>query len=158
MILLTLDIATKTGWAFGASSHDLSFGSVTFDQKTLGARGAAFVAWLSGMICEHHPGDVVFEAPVLPRKTALATVRILSGLAFACETICFKKNIRCSEAHQQTVRLFVAGRGNASKDDVAAAVSRLGYRPRNHDESDAIALWLYSAHALGMDERLSISQ
>jgi len=49
-----------------------------------------------------------------------------------------------------TIKRHVAGKGNASKDEVIAAVRALGFEPEDDNEADALALLAWALeHRLG---------
>ena len=87
----------------------------------------------------------VFESPILPKQTSLATVRKLSGLAWHTEFVCHRRGIEVAEVNVMTIKAFM-GNGWASKQDMDRAVRRYGFAPQSYDEADAIALRLYVLH------------
>lgn len=147
-MLLTLDLATNLGWTLGPET-DPAFrhGSHRLPStgEDIGAFATAYDLWLRERLFGG-VDYVVFEAPVLPRETSLATVRKLSGLAWHTEFRCTMMNIRCEEASNTSVKKFVAGHGFAKKNDMLAAIRARGYEVADHDEADAIAVRLYTIH------------
>ena len=150
-MLLTLDLSTRTGWTIGAVA-DPKFRYGTFvlpsTGSDIGRFAKAFDDWLVAQVSGEGADKVteaVFESPILPRQTQLATVRKLSGLAWHTEFICTEFQIPCYEAHQQQVRKYVAGKGNAKKPDIVAAVRRYGYDVGEDDnQADAISVRLFT--------------
>jgi Holliday junction resolvasome RuvABC endonuclease subunit len=43
-----------------------------------------------------------------------------------------------------TIKKHATGRGNASKDEMVAAMQALGFRPADDDEADALALLMWT--------------
>lgn len=56
----------------------------------------------------------------------------------------FKKSIHWCLVAPMIIKKHISGKGNADKEHVLECVKRLGYKPSNHDEADAIALALYA--------------
>ena len=150
MSLLTLDLATRLGWTVGeVADRHFQFGSFTLPSTgaDLGKFALPYHQWLHDMIDRNEVDDVVFEAPVLPRETQIATVRKLSGLCWHTEFVCAQRGIEVSEAHQQSVRKFFINSGKGGKLAKALttdAAKSLGYDVKNDDEADAIALRFYT--------------
>lgn len=146
-VILTLDLATATGWACGAPGDaDPRFGHVTLPStgENIGGFAAAFAAWLNAKLDEVSPQLVVFEAPILPRKTSLATLRKLHFLPGRTEEICHDRGIMCREGRASSVKKLFTGYGFAKKADTISIARRYGWRVRTDDEADACALWAYS--------------
>ncbi|SRR6266550_1875823 len=144
-MLLTLDLATVLGWTRGDVA-DRNFESGYYKLPSTGADIGAFAEaydkWIRSKI--NGVTEIVMECPVLPRKTTLATVRKLTGLAWHSEWIATSMGIRCYEAHLSSVKKAIGGHGRASKDDMVAAVQGYGYNVTEENEADAIAVRLYT--------------
>ncbi len=146
-MLLTLDLATVLGYTVGDVA-DRGFRSGWYRLPStgtdIGAFARAYDEWLDNQCTLTGISEIVFEAPVLPRKTKLATVRKLTGLCWHTEFVASSMGIKCYEANQSSVKLSIAGHGRASKDDVIAAVRTYGYDVTEENEADAIAVRLYT--------------
>jgi Holliday junction resolvasome RuvABC endonuclease subunit len=145
--ILALDLATATGFAVGEPSDPVPlFGTHTLPStgEDVGAFGVAYEDWLLGMVDQHDPELVIFEMPILPKQTSLQTVRKLTGLAFATETVCTRRRLRCREGRASTVKKQFTGYGHAEKADTQAICRRYGWRVQTGDEGDACALWAYA--------------
>lgn len=146
--ILTLDLATRTGWCCGAPDQAPRYGTKVLPStgEDIGRFAYAYNEWLLDMITLEDPALVVFEAPVLTGKTSLTTARKLYGLAWHTEFACSMRQVRCAEHHLQSVKKFFAGSGNATKDDMIAAARRLGFDPKDDNAADAIGLWCCTVH------------
>lgn len=144
-MLLTLDLATVLGWTKGAVS-DTKFESGYFrlpsTGRDIGAFAAAYDEWLSAMLM--NVTELCFEAPVLPVKTQLMTVRKLGGLCWHTEWLTTTMGVKCFECHLQSVKKTIGGHGRASKPDMISAVRGYGYDVTEENEADAIAVRLYT--------------
>lgn len=143
-MLLTLDLSSRVGWTLGdiADSHFRSgVHRLPSTGEDIGAFAEAFDAWLHGTALD--ADHVVFESPILPRQTMLATVRKLSGLCWHTEFFAKMNNIRCEEANIQHIKKFISGKGDAKKPEMVRAVELMGFKPEDDNEADAIATRLY---------------
>lgn len=144
-----LDLSTHTGWAFGHSDAEPSFGTLHLPSTgdDVGRFIAVYDEWLRAMLAVEAPDVVVFEAPLLTRgKTTLATARKLIGLATHTEFVCWQLRTRCSESNISSIKLFFAGNGRADKDDMMAVARRYGWIARNDNEADSLGLWASAVH------------
>ena len=57
--------------------------------------------------------------------------------------------IRSSPCDWQTIKRFIAGKGNADKSAVIAAVRERGFSPADDNEADAIAILLWALETRG---------
>lgn len=147
MILLSLDTSiSRTGFAVGFTDGEPEFGSYSLPKhgaKQVGRYLADWEKWLSTMLWEHQADAVVIESPLLPKKNANIWVRRkLFGLVDTTEKICYQRAISCNEVPPSAIKRYMTGNGNADKGAVVDAVRTAGLAVENHDEADAVALWL----------------
>lgn len=138
MKILSLDIATKTGWSLPDCSG-------TYDMKPeLDATGDygritwLFQGWLADMIAEHKPDLVAIEKPIIRGKATI----LLVGLVQAAHTVAYAHQVKRTERTPQAIKTHVTGKHNATKSAVVDALRAMGIEPKTNDEADAIALRL----------------
>lgn len=165
MILCALDLATVTGWVIGEvpekplplplevlSPPKIKSGHVRFGKPgcEIGPFMSTAESWLVKLIRDHTPGMVVFESPIMPTVTQIATLRKLYGIAALIEKICNDLKIPVREAAGSTVyKAFgVKGKGKERKENCIAACVRYGWYPQDDNEADAMILWHYGASLL----------
>ena len=56
---------------------------------------------------------------------------------------CEGEKIPYKGVHVKTIKLFIGGKGNASKSEVIEAVRGKGFFPQDDNEADALALMFY---------------
>jgi hypothetical protein len=108
-VILTLDIATVTGWAVSQpgrngplyGSHRMVSGTIGDD---LGRALAAFRDWLTDMLAIHNPDEIWFEAPVPTTNRSIATMRLLMAYPAFAEELAYRRNTPIFEAHSGTIR------------------------------------------------------
>ena len=142
--ILALDIASLTGICVGSPTEipQLSHHRFPSTGSDIGRFLDAGEVWVRSFLQTTAPALVVFEAPVLPQTTSIATVRKLHGLAGIIEMGCYRAGIEVAEAHLQSVKKALTGKGNAQKPDMVAACRRYGFDPKVEDEADAFGVWL----------------
>jgi crossover junction endodeoxyribonuclease RuvC len=155
--IVALDLATKTGWAYGhAHSGFPVFGTYKIDTSAdePGAFYVNFSQWLGGFLDSARAVIVVFESPVLPRLTRIQTLRRLYWLAGQVELFCAYRRIECYEAAPSAVKKSWVGSGAAKKADMVAMAKARGYNVTDDNQADALALWHYyvQRHAHGGGE------
>lgn len=142
-MILAFDCATKTGWCAGVGDDLPILGSVTMPE---GVEPGPFLAFWRKWLVHHFkdigPTVVVFEAPLLPQKTSISTVRKLVGLASVLEMVCVELGIPCEEVNLATVKKHLTGDGRAEKPDMLRAARNCGVSPKSYDEADAFGIWL----------------
>lgn len=150
MNILTLDLATRTGWAYGPGSQRLTkpqaFGAVDLNGASTPAKWANLLDWLGAQFQVMRPDLVVFEAPLPPAAQKHAnTARFLWGLCAATEIICYRWSIKCQEQDASTVRKRLIGHGRPSKEDIVSWCRARGLVIDDHNAADAVTLWYFAA-------------
>jgi hypothetical protein len=151
--VLALDLATVTGWAYGAPGTIPQCGHVRFSKP--GASRAqtyrAYRRWLDETwgVRDEIPDLIVYESPQIGMhmggKTNVDTLKLLSGLAEHLEEWALNKT-ELREASVSQVRSHFLGRNFPAKIGKPMTLERcreLGWNPETTDESDACALWDY---------------
>lgn len=145
--LLTLDLATRTGFCVGETNNpNPTFGHIVLPSTgdDVGTFAIKYEDWLTDFVAWRRIGLCVFEMPILPKTTSLMTVRKLTGLAWETEQFCRRRGIKCREGRASSVKKFFTGSGKAGKLDTMAICRRYGWKVAVDDEADACALWAYS--------------
>jgi len=144
MTRLALDLGTKTGYALrgiGATVH----GVINLKGGRFEGGGMRFLR-LRDFLQKVHAAtpfdEIVFEEVRRHRGTDAA--HIYGGLLAVVTMFCEKHKIPYQGIPVQHIKIFAAGKGNASKEAVIAGVKAKGYPDVTDDnEADAIALLLF---------------
>ena len=162
--LLSLDLATHLGWAYGDTDHDDPVSGhyrLPSTGEEIGPFGAAYGEWLLKMIAEARPEWCVMEAPMQTTggKTPMATMQKLQGLCYHTEVICWHKEIKCRQVPAATWKKTFTGSGKASKSQrpypVLRACHQRGFnRVVDDNEADAIGIWVHAAGLLAPKQAL----
>lgn len=154
--LLSLDIASTTGWAFGPIAEGPTVSGYERLAKPRATDEQCWqqtLKWIDALLLKFNPDHVVIEAPVMTASMGGATnprtmVR-LAGLQSIIRTIVFMRLRREAEAMAvSSIRKEFLGKGRLPKGTpkklVHSRCLELGWaKPEltNHDETDALALW-----------------
>lgn len=165
MIVLALDIATRTGFAHDNPAGGPPLGGVLRIPSPLpiyskdggatsweyGACYKTFHVDLSKLVASVRPEIGVFEAPINiiagkdgKRKvqTSQTTIRLLFALAGIAELVFAQHDIPISETNITTVKKHFAGHGHAEKPAMLARCRQLGWDCNgDHNTADAMAIW-----------------
>jgi hypothetical protein len=156
--ILTLDLASSTGWAIARPGEKLRFGSVKLGLSgaTPGEKFRGLRAWFMDMTALDTPYAVCFEAPlnigVMSRIGANAdTVYLAFGLCAIIEeaslergvTLIRQVNVQDVRKHFVGQRTFKGGRSE-SKRAVMSRCKQLGHDVKGDDAADAVAIWDYA--------------
>lgn len=82
--------------------------------------------------------SVYFEE--VRRHIGVDAAHAYGGFLACLSSWCEENNLPYEGVPVGTIKKFVTGKGNASKQEVIAAVAALGHKPANDNEADAIAL------------------
>lgn len=150
--LLTLDLATCSGFAYGYPGEQPKYGS--FQLSSAQGEGRLFLSferWLKAMLREWQPKVMVYEAPILPRAgTSFQTATRLIGLGVLAEKVGTEMEVPLVErANNATVKKWISGHGRSGKSSIQSVVEAYGWRPKDDNASDALAifLWAEARHA-----------
>lgn len=160
--VLSLDLATNLGWAYGRLPAVLMTRAEAEKAKPpkpasgiyrVGKPGAevgefltVFQSWLSGALGTLKPGGLIYELPILPQTTTPATVQKLMGLAGVAQMLAYQSGIPwVRSAQASSIKKHFCGSGRPGKEGVQAACIARGWIFRDDNESDALALWDYAA-------------
>ena len=149
MVILGLDLATKTGWCFTDSGKVIASGVQDFSKRRGESNGILFLRfrkWLFTMLDLHAPALIVYERAHFRG----AATEILVGLQTHAQAIAAEHGIESTPVHTGEVKKFATGSGRASKEDmIEAARTKLGRPPVDDNEADAVLIALWAEREFG---------
>lgn len=159
MRLLALDHGGRTGWCAGDGARLPAIGSRlnphAGSPDALEALYLDHERWLEGLILDFKPRVVAFEAPISVPGTGVKSLRVTIGLAAITGLTCYRRTVVIREVTVAQTKQALAGRGNATKDQMVAAARAYGYPVKFPDEADAFAVWLATFRAFATPEQSS---
>ena len=151
--ILALDLGTTTGWALRGSDGHIISGSESFRPQRFeggGMRYLRFKRWLTDIKqCNASIDQVVFEE--VRRHAGVDAAHAYGGFMGQLTAWCEHHQIPYQGIPVGTIKKHATGKGNASKDEMVAAVRARGHSPADDNEADAIAL-LYLAIEMATQE------
>ena len=147
--ILALDLGAQTGWALVSRDGAIASGSQSFKPQRFeggGMRFLRFKRWLTDIKqCNDCIDQVVFEE--VRRHAGVDAAHAYGGFMAHLTAWCEHHQIPYQGIPVGTIKKQTTGKGNASKDDMVAAVRARGHSPADDNEADAIAL-LYLAREM----------
>jgi hypothetical protein len=154
--IYALDLATRTGWAFGPAGVPPASGSVVL-KKTSEHRAVAFsnlIAFLNEAFTQERPSLVVKESMFTLQANATANggsevnIRMHAGLHAIVEGMCGRFGINWEEVGATTHRKHFTGRGvwadrEEGKRETVIRAHLLGLMPKDNvddNRADAISV------------------
>lgn len=140
--LLALDLGSHTGWALRSASGAISSGTNHYRPGRFEGAGMAFVrfgGWLDEVSRHGGPlASVVFEEVRAHAGTLAA--QVYGGFLAHLTAWCERKAVPYLGVPVATIKRHATAKGNASKDEVIAAMRARGFAPGDDNEADALAL------------------
>jgi Holliday junction resolvasome RuvABC endonuclease subunit len=96
----------------------------------------------------HNIYSVYFER-VYGHKGMLAA-QVYGGFIYTLAAVCEEMQIKCTGIPVATIKRFMTGRGNATKEEMVAAARLRGFEPQTHDEADALAILSLALKTIGL--------
>ena len=148
--ILALDLGTTTGWALRGSDGNITSGSESFRPQRFeggGIRFLRFKRWLTELKAHAEGIDtLVFEE--VRRHVSTDAAHAYGGFLATLTAWCEHHGVPYQGVPVGTIKKHVTGKGNASKDEMMAAMRARGYLPTDDNEADALALlhWAIQHH------------
>lgn len=155
--LLALDIATRTGWAYGRvplraltalemtaiRQRQPASGVITVQStQSLGHFLSEFEERASRLFDRYQPAGVVIEAPILPKMVNFNTACKLMHMTGEVQKMAARRGIGFVRTTQPaSVKKHFTGNGRAQKPEIMAACEKRGWIYRDDNEADALAIW-----------------
>jgi len=149
--ILALDLGTTTGWAMRDGAGLITSGTVSFRSSRYdggGIRYLRFRSWLDDFTAHAGPlGAVHFEE--VRRHVGTDAAHVFGGLLATLSAWCEQRGVAYQGVPVGTIKRFIAGKGNADKTAMIAAVRARGFAPADDNEADAIAILLWAIETKG---------
>lgn len=142
MTLLALDLGTTTGWALRTRDRHITSGAECFRPQRFeggGMRFLRFKRWLTELKATADGIDALYFEEVR-RHVSTDAAHAYGGFLATLTAWCEHHQIPYQGVPVGTIKKHATGKGNASKDDVIAAVRARGHAPSDDNEADALAL------------------
>jgi crossover junction endodeoxyribonuclease RuvC len=149
--VLALDLGSSTGWALRGADGAITSGVQQFRPNRFEGGGMAFLRfnhWLGELAESSGPITAVFFEEVRAHAGTIAA-HVYGGFLAHLEAWAEFRDVPYQGVPVGTIKRFIAGKGNADKQAVIAAVKARGFTPADHNEADAIAILLWAIENYG---------
>ena len=136
MKILSLDIATKTGWKTRTASGVWDFKPNRGESE--GMRVVRFKHKVKEMINLEDINLIAYERPAGLHKSSIMVASEMIGVL---KDLCIELNVNLACYSATEIKKFATGKGNANKDAMIKAAIDLGFTPKDDNEADAIHLY-----------------
>jgi hypothetical protein len=148
---LALDLGTSTGWAIRGHDGLITSGTVSLRPGRFdggGMRYLRFTNWLTEIDRLSRPVAAIWFEEVR-RHAGTDASHIYGGLMATLTAWAELRGIPYEGVPVGTIKRHAAGKGNADKAAMIAAVRARGFSPADHNEADAIAILLWAIETKG---------
>lgn len=149
--ILALDLGSNTDWALGDGADRILGGTVSFHPSRYeggGIRYLRFRGWLGQLASNSRNLSAVYFEEVR-RHLGTDAAHLYGGFLATLTGWGEQREIPYQGVPVGTVKRFIAGKGNADKQAVIAAVMARGFTPADDNEADAIAILLWAIETGG---------
>lgn len=149
--VLALDLGTSAGWALQSPRGQITTGTVSLKHTRYdggGMRYLRFRRWLEQLDLDAGPIEAVYFEEVR-RHVGTDAAHVYGGLLGMLTSWCEEHLVAYQGVPVGTIKRFIAGKGNADKAAVIAAVQAKGFAPADDNEADAIAILLWAIETRG---------
>lgn len=149
--ILALDLGTTAGFALRAADTAITSGTAVFRPDRWQSGGMKFLRfkrWLTEIKNQAGGIDLVVYEQVR-RHAGVDAAHAFGGWLAILTSWCDHHDIQYQGAPVGTIKRFIAGKGNADKAAVIAAVRERGFNPADDNEADAIAILLWAIETQG---------
>ena len=148
--ILALDLGTTTGWALRDRTGRITSGSQSFKPQRFeggGMRYLRFGRWISEIQTSVSELQFLYFEEVR-RHASTDAAHAYGGFLATLTAWCEHHGVPYQGVPVGTIKKHATGKGNASKDEMMAAVRARGHAPADDDEADALALlhWAIQQH------------
>lgn len=145
MNILTIDLGTTSGWAFGTRDGSVTGGSENFSPRRNEApaqRWLRFRAFLNDLKAGRDIHAVYYERVL--HHSAVQAAHIYGAFEALLQVWCEVNRIRYVSVSPMTIKKHWTGKGNADKAAMIAEAVKRGFKPVDDNHADALALLSYA--------------
>jgi hypothetical protein len=152
MKILSLDLATQTGWA-SYDNGNVDLGTADFKLKRGESPGMRFLrcrSWLREM--KQLLGDIDLIVYEQPHQRGGHPTQVAMGLVAEVLSFAARANIETTTYHATSLKKWATGKGNAKKEQMVKEAESRGYIVANDDEADAVLMLEHTLADLHIDK------
>ncbi|WP_288379816.1 hypothetical protein [uncultured Massilia sp.] len=153
MIIIAIDIGTQCGWARSSRAGTVASGSENFAPRRMepaGQRWLNFRAFLNEQRAQagNDIGAVYYED--VKQHAGTLAAHVYGGFLACLEMWCASNNVPLRPVGVGQVKKHWTGKGNADKAAMCETARAKGFRPKDNNEADALAILSLAQHQEGV--------
>lgn len=157
MRLLALDLGTQTGWCQSWIDHQIArvqaSGTVSFKPRSYEGAGMRFLKFKQWLDTANTLGiDWICFEEVKQRPLSVAAGHVYGGLLATLMTWCEVHSVPYEPIPAGTIKKFWTGKGNSGKEIMIRVARERGFKPKDDNEADAIAIHHLMLHRIENNE------
>lgn len=144
MKILSLDLATQTGWAL-YDNGNIDLGTAVFELKRGESSGMRFLrcrSWLREM--KKLLGQIDLIVYEQPHQRGGYPTQVAMGLVAEVLSFAARANVTTTSVHGTALKKWATGKGNAKKKEMIIEAKSRGHIVANDDEADAVLMLEYA--------------
>jgi Holliday junction resolvasome RuvABC endonuclease subunit len=147
MNILAIDIGTTTGWARSSRAGSVASGSEKFAPRRMEAAGQRWLKFRAFLNEQRVAGEIqaVYYEDVKQHAGTLAA-HVYGGFLACLEMWCAANNVPLKPVGVGVVKKHWTGKGNADKAAMCETARARGFRPKDSNEADALAILSLAQH------------
>ena len=154
MSVLALDLGTTTGFAIFKDGSIISgVKKLQHSKSAPGLRFLHFRNWLIEIIKSHEIEKIFYER--VYRHLGTDASHCFGGFLYHMAAVCEEFQIPYIGFPVGSIKKAATGRGNATKEEMIKAAFYNGFKPKDHNESDALAILLMAIRKNQIEEKIS---
>jgi Holliday junction resolvasome RuvABC endonuclease subunit len=152
--ILAFDLGTTTGWAL-STPDGITSGTMNFKTQRFEGGGMRFLRFKKMLIdLNQNTGwdisEVYFEE--VRRHAGVDAAHVYGGFMAHLTAWCERHKVPYQGVPVGTIKKFMTGKGNASKEEMINAIKEKGHQPTDDNEADALALLYWALHESKLDK------
>ena len=150
-VMLALDLGTMTGWALRSADGLITSGTASFRPGRYDGGGMRYLRltnWITELDQLSGPIEAIWYEEVR-RHAGTDAAHVYGGLLGVMSAWAELRGVPYAGVPVGTIKRFIAGKGNADKQAVIAAVKQRGFSPADDNEADAIAVLMWALETKG---------
>jgi Holliday junction resolvasome RuvABC endonuclease subunit len=141
MSILALDLGTRTGWAYAATTGTIISGVWDFKPGKFDGGGMRFLRFKDTLerFYREFPLKAIYYEGVRAHR-GVDAAHVYGGLMATLQTFCEIGGVPCDAVGVGEIKRFWTGKGNAPKEAMIAEAIRRGFTVEDDNQADALAL------------------
>lgn len=140
--ILAIDVGSNLGYVYGVSSISWKKGLLKVSKHKYPKGWSILSEWLKNILSFTRIKEIAIEKPHVTKKF-FHPIKILFGMLSIIESVADSFNVKIFYYSPGEIKKFWTGNGRASKQDMLNVTQKEWPGIKDHNVSDALALFIY---------------